>query len=328
PYSYSPKKLSDLNEIERNLVNYKNIDIQIINNHIYNILKIIQDTENVYTFNEYKSIIKFMNNTLNPKFMGHNTYMEFSSWNLHQARNLKFQDMVWGGLVGNKGSIDDDDNTPNYTYRVTVKADGLRKYLVFNNNNIWLIMYPGSANLIFRSYDNYLIQDVDISYPTFHRPNLNGYIIEGELIPLKNRKGNAPQTKYLYYGFDVLSNRSGNPDMGDVSIQNKYHHIRMRHIKDVIQKIFDKNRVLQVYSKEFISFFTVPDFYRVMREIDGMRRIAPYEDDGFIFMPDEMPYSYSPKKLSDLNEIERNLVNYPDICKWKPYEKLTIDFAI
>ncbi len=301
--------------------------------YIKNILSEIQNTENIYSINEYNDVVSFVNNTINPTFLGYKSSYEISNRNLHQARNLKFQDMVWGGLIGNSGSKDNTDKTKNYTYRVSIKADGLRKLLVFHNFNIWMVMGPGDANLISRSYMDNLIQIETISNRPVRKTDLNGYILEGEFIPIKNRKNNSLDTKYIYYAFDTLSTRPLNIPMGilskgDTSIQNKYHHVRMDEINKVIGKIYDNNKILQVVAKKFIGFYTVNDFYSVMRDRDQMRLAYPFKDDGFIFMPDEMPYSYSPSKLKRLNSYDRTLVNYPDICKWKPPHQLTIDFAI
>lgn len=51
------------------------------------------------------------------------------------------------------------------------------------------------------------------------------------------------------------------------------------------------------------------------------------EDDGLVFTPIESPYITAGQQ-SRGNTYDRILSNYPDVCKWKPREKLSIDLKV
>ena len=50
-----------------------------------------------------------------------------------------------------------------------------------------------------------------------------------------------------------------------------------------------------------------------------------FKQDGFMFTPENVPYN---PRSNQYPLYRRVLTQYPDICKWKPKEKLTIDFLI
>jgi hypothetical protein len=209
---------------------------------------------------------------------------------LVQARNLKLKDMVWGGLVGN-------DKTG---YSVTHKADGQRKLLVFHTTGIWLAMAPRSLNRI---------TNTEI-------PELTGTILDGEMIPSDKKLPGAPDSRIWYLAFDALvfsnNNIMGNP-----------HGVRMNHAQAVADSL--KNKLIWVNTKTFKNFTTPQEFFKVMREMFREQQLLSYKQDGFMFTP--VNTIYNPHS-DNYSLYQRVLTDYPDICKWKPHEQLTIDFQI
>ena len=214
-----------------------------------------------------------------------------SHYPIVQARNLKLKDMVWGGLIGNEKT----------GYSVTHKADGQRKLLVFHNTGIWLVSPPHNLNRLTNT----------------QVPALIGTILDGELVPLNKRKEGAPDTRIWFLAFDCLSWNSDN------NIQNKPHGVRMNHAKAVAENF--KTPLLQIDTKSFVNFGTPQEFFSTMRDMFREQPHLTYDQDGFMFTPvNEIYNPHSNKhKLST-----RVLTRYPDICKWKPIEELTIDFQI
>ena len=209
---------------------------------------------------------------------------------LVQARNLKLKDMTYGGLIGNQET----------GYSVTHKADGQRKMLVFHETGIWLAMAPHSLNKV---------SDIKI-------PELIGTILDGELIPLNNRLDGSPKTKYWYLSFDCLT-WSGR------SVRDKMHGVRMNHSQAVADKV--KTELLWVNTKIFKNFGTPQEFFAVMREMFRNQEVIQYKQDGFMFTPVNTIYNPHSEQYP---LFKRNLNDYPDVCKWKPQEELTIDFQI
>ncbi|MCA9750410.1 MAG: hypothetical protein KC414_14970, partial [Romboutsia sp.] len=115
---------------------------------------------------------------------------------LVHARNLKNKDIVWGGLVGNSKTA----------YRVTHKADGLRKLMVFAPNGIWIVMPPNEIMWIASGIGNI---------------DLVGTVIEGELLSENDIKNFNLNTALWMLFFDCLAWK------GSTSIQNNTHTQRM-----------------------------------------------------------------------------------------------------
>lgn len=209
---------------------------------------------------------------------------------LVQARNLKKRDMVFGGLIGNKKT----------GYSCVHKTDGIRKLLYFNKLGTWLAS-PSSLTRV----DNKEI-------PTF-----NGTILDGELVPQENRLNAAPKSKYWFLAFDALAWNSDN------SIQQKNHHQRMQYAQTVADQV--KGEVLMVNTKSFYNFDTAAEFFTVMRDMFRDLPLLPYKQDGLMFTPQNEIYNPHSDKMP---LYKRKLTEYPDICKWKSSEDLTIDLLI
>jgi SAM-dependent methyltransferase len=248
----------------------------------------ILDTLVLYTQDEFQQVISSVNRNLGSTLRG-----KIDHEPLVQARNLKLKDMVWGGLIGNKDTA----------YSVTHKADGTRKMMVFHSTGIWLITPPYSLNRIYNK----------------EIPILTGTILDGEVVPLEKRKEGAPKTRIWYLVFDCLS------VSGQYDIQNKPHKVRMNQAQMVADMPLFKSEFIHVNTKTFKNFTTPFEFFNIMNDMFLEQKLIQYDQDGFMFTP--VDYSYNPH--SDKHPLyQRVLTKYPDICKWKPQDQLTIDFAI
>ena len=210
---------------------------------------------------------------------------------LVQARDLKMKDMVYGGLIGN----------PVTGYSVTHKADGSRKMLVFNRLGIWLVMAPKSVNRV----SNQTI------------PTLIGSILDGEMVPDDKRLSGAPKSKIWYLTFDCLAYG------GDNSVQDKPHFNRMQYAQEVANHL--KSDLIQVNTKSFRNFTTPQEFFLVMRDMFREETVLSYKQDGLMFTPSNTEYNPHTDKVPLKRRV---LTSHPDICKWKPQDRLTIDFLI
>lgn len=209
---------------------------------------------------------------------------------LVQARNLKLRDMVFGGLVGNG----------NTGYSVTHKTDGERRMLVFSKSGVWLL----SSSSMTR------VSDKNIN-------TLTGTILDGELVPVDKRLKGAPKTKYWFLAFDCLSWNSNK------SIQDKPHKDRMQYAQQVADTM--KGDLIRVNTKNYHVFETPDEFFKTMRDMFKQQLILPYMQDGFMFTPENTVYNPHSDKMP---LYKRKLTDYPDVCKWKPKEELTIDLLI
>jgi hypothetical protein len=255
------------------------------------ILRLVLDTYEFYTENERQDVIQKVNSTL-----GSIERKYIDNYPLVQARNLKLRDMVGGGLIGN----------PETNYTVTHKTDGQRKMLAFLNSGIWLLSST-SINRVSRNYVKLL----------------EGTILDGEMVEFENRimSNGAPKTKIWYLVFDVLS------EDGDISIQKKPHLERMNFAQKRVVDFWKtlKLDIMKINTKTFRGFKTPVEFFTLMREMYREQPLLAYKQDGFMFTPTNTEYN----PHSDKNKLsERVLTKYPDICKWKEKDELTIDFLI
>ncbi len=275
-------------EVEIELVNPSKIDL--FEKAIIVTLRLILDSIKLYTETERKQIVDYTNYVLGSKKRG-----ILDHYPLVQARNLKVRDMVYGGLIGNNKT----------GYSVTHKADGNRKLLVFHRSGIWLVMAPNFVNLISK-------QQI---------PYLYGCILDGELIPMNKRLEGASLSKIWFLAFDALAWND------DASIQTKHHGQRMQYAQMVSEKTKDvlDSSIISIDTKSFKNFSTPQEFFKVMRDMFRTQPLLVYQQDGFMFTPQNTEYNPN----SDKNPLyKRILTQYPDICKWKPKEQLTMDFQI
>ena len=314
-------------EVELEVVKAKGLTLDVLSDAISMIFKVLHDTEYIYTINEYKNLVNYVNGTFGYKSPDRN-FPVISHWGLYQARNLHYKDMVTGGLIAH--STFQKNNSTTLTYSVTIKADGIRKLLVISpigeyQIGIWLVMSKNKVNLISR-------------YGRGKFDDKVGYILEGELIPKNRRKDGAPTQKYWYLVYDCLAI----PDKdvlrsktirGNTIIQERHHSYRME-MGQLLVRHLQNDRLLLAISKDFRGFNTGRQLFKIIRDLTLTQSGEYYENDGFMFTPEEMPYNfkiegqYYGKNIWSLPLHKRVLTKYPDICKWKPPKDLTIDFQI
>jgi hypothetical protein len=274
-------------ELELEVVNWNNVPnrgkpYKDLPRALEELLKVVHDTNVVYTVNQYLDIVNFFNrtmvNTRSHRQRSHN------NWNLNhkalfQPRNINIRDMVSGGLTRNE----------HYSYNITVKADGVRKLLVIHSSGVWLLMGPGQANLV-------VVPERDSldSISSF-----NGVIMEGELIPMENRTigfhGRIVSSKYWFMVFDCLSRPSNlDPNSGDRSVQKLTHVNRLKYAHDAERPLNEAYApdILMVGVKEFKGFDTATQLFDAVRRMENLKstNYYGYLDDGYIFTPNQMPY--------------------------------------
>jgi hypothetical protein len=262
------------------------------------IYSLIQDSEIPYTNTEKSNMYKYVSSLLkiDSGILRYNL--------LAEARDLKLEDMTYGGIVGN----------PQTQYAVTHKADGIRRLLVFTPTEVWMFM-PGlpDANLLYR---------IDS-----HRscPYKNGFIFDGELLTMENRKDNH-SCKYIYYIFDCLCQ-----DKNDIR-QIKDYMKRIQHALSFTRTRIDSNALNQTIDIRVKHSKIIPNvdkFFEVMKSMFEDQNLLNYNQDGFMFIPinsEYNPYDENSKNIVPI--YSRTLKHHPDICKWKPKDMRSIDFLV
>lgn len=220
------------------------------------------------------------------------------------ATSLRRTDLRYSKLVGSK-----------YVYYASNKADGIRKLLVINENELWLIYPHGEYNLVAYNYDFALYDKV---------------ILDGEFVQ-QNLKGEA-----VYYAFDMLS-------WSYDSFYNKPYQLRMKQLVNFIMQavILKDVEILGfvVRSKNSIPIETVENFYNAMKDLFHSQVADEFQTDGIIFTPD---MAYNPRDVEHDSANPYDLSVSPNIRKWKPilsrelqkdgstkiHYHLTIDFLV
>lgn len=261
---------------------------------------LINEGSQFYTTDEASNVIEFVNRTMlnfndiktKNLFPESEVRSKISYYPFPRPRNIKHADLKYSGIVGGKVA----------TYSCTYKADGEHKLLVFDTMGTWFVNPPNFITLI----DRYNYQ-------------LDGLILEGELIPVNKRRTNI-EKQFVFYVYDCLSI----PDYGNVTQLELVR--RMELAQSYCDMIRDESILpeLVIKTKSYASL-TPDNFFSIVSDMLDSEGNAEYETDGLVFVPNTGPYnSFS----GSLPYYERVLTKHPDIVKWKPTDKLTIDFLI
>lgn len=235
-----------------------NFDYQVLEEQIKIYYKLIYNSSLIYTHD----MIKYLNDNTK-KILGQPLQTV-----LPKARNIKFPDLTYGSIVGNKVG-----------YVVSHKADGLHKFLVQNKDGIWLV-HNDEYNLIYKfNYETTSIYDVE---------EVDNLVLVYDCIVFENND----------IRMENLSVRTSNI----INVVMDYPVIKLK-----------PNKAL-----------TLDNFFDVMKQMVQEQETLEYPQDGFIFTPDGQ-YNYGSDKLP---LYKRKLLNHPDVCKWKPPNRITIDFRI
>ena len=203
------------------------------------ILRLVQGTTEIYTAREKEDIIEFINKQIaqGAGLMRYNPSKYAIDFDmLVKTRNLKFGDLISGGII---------HNGRDGAYRITHKTDGIRQLLVFSPVGVWLAMAPDQVHLVMRSrLESFL-----------------GVVLDGELVTKDKRKRGVTMdgidSPLWYFIFDCLSY----PDYGQV--QKRRHTERMRLAQNVADVL--KSDVIRIYGKEFRAFENPEEFFVLMR---------------------------------------------------------------
>jgi len=179
-------------------------------------------------------------------------------------------------------------------YVVADKSDGVRKFMFIDFSGIYFF-YPLA--------DLQRITDPGVKIPL----EIQGYIFDGELVASKSNNN-------CYYKiFDVLfgvDDKGNSIDVRQMDLMSRLGNIVDGHI-DIINGLIS----FQVALK---TFYPLDDYFKtiesVFEEIDEL----DYENDGLIFTPLNSGY---------LSDKQGRDYSHP-IYKWKPIDKLSIDFQI
>ena len=283
----------DLTEITQDdIVSYE-VEIEVINYEDFNYKKFTTKITEIYDIlkNPYTSIIKFFNVSMG----GNKDNKILNYYLISQARDLNFRDITNDGLLNH--------------YTISVKADGIQKFLVFHKTGIWLL-WP-ILNDIEKSH-------IWISPLTEEFEYLENTMFTGELLSEEDHNRISKiNTKYVYLPFDTTVYKGEN-------ITHKNYLERRKYLEEINEKQIGK--VLKIYEKKIFIYQNNPeDFHSKVREAFDYQEEVDYKTDGLMFTPINSPYitlgQSKPKNM-------RVLGKFPDVCKYKLPKDLTIDFKV
>lgn len=133
--------------------------------------------------------------------------------------------------------------------------------------------------------------------------NWEGSLFEGEWIE-------SSETLYLY---DCLFKNK-------IDYRKRPHQERLEALKDFVKSF----TIFSVEIKEFVAFSSIQEFFAACNYL--LDKEYPFPVDGLVLTPYKLPYdpSWAMRPLDDFRRLDK----YPDVCKWKPWDKLTIDFKV
>lgn len=284
---------------QNEMINFKKAFLTL-GDQAANLRKIMEDTDLPYTYNNRDVLINFIHTSINAKQYSRfepnkGQLIEF----FVRARNIKLQDMVYGGLL--------KDPKKNISYSVTCKAEGLHKFLVIHRSGLWLVFGNEFCKVA-------RFEDLPLSWQ-----QCENTILDGEDIPVEHRYV-YKNAKHFFLPFDALLFKGKDVTKQDLNQRLEYAKI-IRNL-GVLQIKGEINLIME--EKPFYYFDTAKEFYSSIRKIfNFIDNNAKYKTDGLMFTP--VNTEYNPKSDMKFKKEERILTIAPDICKWKPFEELTVD---
>lgn len=213
----------------------------------------------------------------------------FPSSSLSKARNIKWDDLELGGIVGGATK-----------YAVSVKADGDRSFLFSHQGKIWLLGARQADLLCVRS-----VAEIE---------SLGDFILECEFVSKKA----LLVYDCLFWRVSLLSRDY----LGD----DKSRHAIASTLADLVRKSGAVPTIQKLEAKP-VYLLSKDTYFTVLEKLVNEDQEHP--DDGLIFTPANAPYrpvDDTGRFVDTLPVEKRFLSRYADICKWKP--SVTIDFAI
>jgi hypothetical protein len=188
-------------------------------------------------------------------------------------------------------------------YTVSIKADGVQFFLVIYKTGVYLVNQKGKMIRICQLLEEYR--------------DLENSIFAGEVI-----KNHISDTEFsqIYLPFDVIYHQ------GSMTRDMDYLE-RIEKLKDIYNlelrcKGFNLLKVRE--KKIFYLGTTNEEFYPAFRKCYDEKKKIFYQDDGYIFTPNKGGYMTK----GQMNRSTKNLGKFPDVCKFKPLEKRSIDFRV
>lgn len=262
----------------------------------------LQGSDYQYSFKNKNDIAHFFNISMKDTNIKEFKKGEVNYNIMVKARNLKLKEMVSGGLLSKVNGTN---------YSVTIKADGVRKFLVIHETGLWLI-YPTTEFCR-------VLHTGNLPAPWKEYTNT---ILDGEDIPPHSRKIYT-EADHFYIPFDTLVFKGRN-------VTKEPHEKRMKYTEYIMNlgSIPVRNKLHFVMeNKKFFYFKDTYESYQlamnnVFQAFENAKK--RYNLDGLIFTPNNTVYNPHSDRLED---YQRVLMKNPDICKWKPLEELTMDLA-
>ena len=268
--------------------------LSTFNRGLREVFLLLHDTVLVYTRAQYNARFVAFNSAISA---GQANFMRSDA--LYRARDLKYGDLIGRAWLHDR-------------IRVTYKTDGYRRAMIIDRDGIWLA-YLNSLNYVSRRE------------PADKSPAGLVTILDGELVPPNKRTDNGPRNRLYYVIFDglVVGGR-------DIRALPQRERIDALEAAANLAPLLDQRgpyQIMRTEVKQFYDFYHAADFFALMRRLEKENKssVLPYYEDGYIFVSNLMPYNSGVDKCPPEQRI---LTRRPDMCKWKPESKLTIDFEV
>jgi hypothetical protein len=221
-----------------------------------------------------------------------------ASFALADSRTLEKRDLLWGGVLSDT-----------HTVYISYKADGARVLLYITTQAIWITDRSTRYNLV-----TYTSPGQGIT--TIHRiqRQYDGTVIEGEYLSIDKRN--------ILYMYDCLLMKRD----GDTFSSDRPYSQRLVSVVDVRGAFLNQLSAVNLFIKDNdritdeCSFFPTVNFY--------LGKKPAYPTDGIVFTPNESTYAQLVTAIRDERSKENPIVKPLPILKWKPLDKLTIDFKV
>ena len=272
--------------------------------HMINMSIVIADYNRWVTLDNYFPNMTFLNKKASP-----------------DPRNFKKEDFVWDGLLPLNHDV---------TYTVTPKGDGERKNLVVHSTGIWFVRpkvgYPNMQRIT---------SSIDKTHKLYQ---FIGTVLDGELIPTENLTFPHDSSVHHFYPFDCMSIK-GSPKIqqqvhvvygatGKLCASSKSRMFYAAFVGHLIKTSYPSR--LSIQAKQFFDVGMSTDTLTyAMQSCTQYFDTCGFINDGYIFTPNN--YRYKTIKTKDMKKYvgkTRTLLHVPDICKLKPWDKLSIDFVV
>jgi predicted RNA methylase len=218
------------------------------------------------------------------------------------ARNLKRRDLTKDGLGSG--------------YTVSAKANGLTRYMLVSEDGVWILFPPAHAELVLPAS----------SLKADKLESLKGLIMLGEEIPKQNRLAFGGAIT-VFSPFDILAS----PSPYEITPETPNYLRRLAAIKDYSEMLRDA--ILPACKDDLIIsnklILPVGDSRASLAAAFATikKEERHFTTDGYMFTP--IGTSQNPAAGGIPIPLEkRTLATTPDVCKYKPWKELSIDFAV